>query len=186
MKASIITIFAGILFILSAGVASAGYGQVYGGYYPSTYGSYQQVYAYPAYQYPQYQYQYQYPQYQYSYPQYQYPQYQYQYPYYDYYSSPQIEITEPDRGDTFDTGDRVTIEWDLDDEPNNSYIELVIHKSNGSRLGTIARVSAREDDYRWRIPSNHREGSFYIKAQLVGSNGYVLDSDESGVFKIRD
>jgi hypothetical protein len=109
-------------------------------------------------------------------------------------------VTEPDKGDRFDTGERMTIEWDTDDAPYNSSVRLDLYTSGGRYVSTIATVSERDSDFRWTIPGRGRyctlqypnqlcgtnlSGSYTVRATLLAPGGYTLDSDQSGTFRIK-
>lgn len=98
----------------------------------------------------------------------------------------EITLNEPSGGETFDTSDEINIEWELEDEPRNSYVRLELFDDRDRRERTIATVSSRDDEYEWNIPSSLDEGEYYIRATLYAQNGTRIDYDESDEFEIQE
>jgi len=116
-----------------------------------------------------------------------------------------IEITDPEAGDEYDQGDRLTIAWETDEEPSYAEVMLELYTSGGSRVGTIAFSDDADGSYNWRVPTGESyctqqypnglcgydlDGRFYIKASLIDNrdenNRRVLDTDNSGTFEINN
>jgi hypothetical protein len=116
-----------------------------------------------------------------------------------------IDVTDPTANDDVDRGDTQRIAWRVTDEPSNSSVILDLYTKNNRLVGTIAIKDGEDGSYNWRVPTPNTyctqqypnglcghdlEGDYYIKARLVQGNGFnsgiIYDTDDSGVFTIRD
>ena len=90
-----------------------------------------------------------------------------------------ITVTDPNGGETLDSGDSFNITWDSNVSDNVS-IKLYVNSSFNSDIVTN---TSNDGSYWWNIPSSISDGSNY-KVKIVSTSNGNLQDDSDGTFSI--